>query len=93
MQLNLKSGKKYKRSAPVNKTVIILVSFFLAVTDEWQMKEKVQRKVSRKKNSVGGSVGSEGEVTLLSPSSFLPLFCLPLRHTETKFKISIEIKE
>ena len=36
-QLNLKSGKQYNdlfRSAPANKTVIILVSFFLAVTDE-----------------------------------------------------------
>ena len=69
------------------KTVIILVSFFLAVTDEKQMKEKAQGKVGRNKNSVGG--GSNPALSLFVSSAFF----LPLRHTEIKFKITIEIKE
>ena len=48
----------------------------------------MQRIVSRK-NIEGVGVGGEGEETFHSPSSFLPPFPSPFRHTEARKAISL----
>ena len=58
-------------SAPLNQTVIVLVSFFLAPVPGVQIMGATQINASRK-NSEGWGWERRGNI-LLSPSSFIPL--------------------
>ena len=109
MKIFLSFQKKKKRLiAGYLNTLMALLSFFLTATAEYDGARKAPN--SRRSDSVGRCkekrakkkevlrAGREGEETLLSPFSFLPLFflcslCTTLHHLNTWIRLAPELTQ